>query len=249
MAAQDNKRLLHLSLIVILSTTPPVRCQIQMSRGAGSQSRSAKAEEVLTKFLQAVGDVTAGDSVETSVSEGNIVDWEGQRIQVEDYWKSPDKRLMIEHRSRAEIRRGSDGKTRWTQEGNGKPKRVKLSYDQENDVSFEDVLHWRDKLKKADFAGEADVLGAKAFVLNVAGDRPAALYFDQQTGLLLRQDTKWEQSQVETYYFNYVETSGVKVPWRVEFVYLRTGKKYVRTITKVTTNVPLDDAMFAMPTR
>jgi hypothetical protein len=208
--------------------------------------RPPTAEQVLARFVQAVGGMTAYDNIKTKVLTESRIDWDGQQAQVEIYWKFPDKCLNIQH----DLRYGYDGRVRWVQEGNHKPKRVKGShgYDIENDVIFEDVLHWRDKFKKIEFAGEAEVLNRKTYVLNVICGRPASLYFDQQTGLLLRRDTRWEQSHVEVYYSNYVEIAGTKVPWRVEYVHFKTGKKYVTKLTEVKTNVPLDDAMFAMPT-
>src|SRR6266496_1198380 len=233
--------------ILILSISLALPFQAQTPGASVAQSSSVNAEDVLTRFVQAVGGVAVYDDIKSSVIEGNIVDWEGQRIPVERYWKFPDKSLVIEHRPRKVIRRGCAGNIRWLQEGTGKPKRTKYPYDIENDVGFGEILHWRDRFKKANFAGEADVLNQRTYVLKVIGSRPATLYFDQQTGLLLRRDTRWEQSSVEIYYFHYVETSGIKMPWRVEFVYFKTGQKYISSTIEVRTNTPLEDAMFVMP--
>jgi hypothetical protein len=220
------------NFIVILSIALALPFQAQTSGASIAQSSSVNAEDVLTRFVRAIGGVVAYDNIKSSVSEGNIVDWEGRRVPVERYWKVPDKSLMIEHRDRKIIRRGCAGNIRWLQEGNGKPKRLKLPYDLENDVDFGDILHWRDTFRKVNFAGEADVLNRRTYVLKVIGSRPATLYFDQQTGHLLRRDTQWEQSSIEIYYSHYVETSGVKMPWLVEWVYLKTGQKYISSITK-----------------
>ena len=213
-----------------------------------SRQPSPTAEQVLNRFVQAVGGVTAHDSIKTSFSKGSIVDWDGERISIEKYFKSPDKDLIIEHKSKMEIRRGHDGKVRWVQEGNHKPKRVRPSGDYESEVRFGDIVHWSDKFKKIHFRGETDVLNRKAYVLAVIGRSPATLYFDQQTGLLLRKDTSREQRAVQTYYSNYVETEGAKMSWHIENIYIDTGRKYVADITEAKTNVPLDDAIFAMPT-
>jgi hypothetical protein len=207
--------------------------------------QSPTAEQVLITFVQAVGGLTAYDSIKTSFSKGSIVDWDGDRIPIEKYWKGPDKELIIEHKSRVEIRHGNDGKVLWVQEGNHKPKQIKNWH--KNEVSFGDIVHWSDKFKKTDFRGEADVLNRKAYVLAVIGRRPATLYFDQQTGLLLRKDSSWD-GPVQTYYSNYVVTEGAKLPWHIENVVTATGQKYVVNITEAKANVPLDDAIFAMPT-
>ncbi len=207
------------------------------------------AEQVLTRFAEAVGGATAYDNIKTKVITENHVDWDGRRTQDEMYWKSPDKWLNIEPKSHADVRCGYDGSVLWTQEGKHKPKLLKgaVGYDVKNDVAFEDALRWRDKFKKTDYVGEVDVLGRRAYALNVIGNRPATLYFDKQTGLLLKRDTRWEQSYVAIYYSDYVDTTGAKVPWRIEYVHFKTGKKFITQVTEVKTNVPLDDAIFAMP--
>jgi hypothetical protein len=240
------ERMLRQLLILILSLTIPVCCKGQASEGTRPPSPSARSEQVLTNFVQAVGGITAYDSIKTSFSKGSIVDWDGDRIPFEKYWKFPDKELIIEHKSRVEIRRGHDGKARWVQEGNHKPKQIKNWL--ENEVSFGDVMHWSNKFRKTDFWGEADVLNRKTYVLAVNGRRPATLYFDQQTGLLLRKDSIWDGRPAQTYYSNYVETEGVKLPWHIVSVFTATGRRYVANITEAKTNVPLDDAIFAMPT-
>ncbi|MBI3478690.1 MAG: hypothetical protein HY010_23425 [Acidobacteria bacterium] len=201
------------------------------------------AEQVLARFVQAVGGTTAHDSIKTSFSKGTLVDWDGDRIHVEKYSKLPDKELMIEHKS-VELRQGYDGKVRWVKEGNHKPKQVKNW--PKDEVNFEDIVHWSDKFTKTDFRGEVDILNRQAYVVAVVGRRPATLYFDQQTGLLLRKDTSFDRP-VETYYSNYLETEGARLPWHIENVVRPTGKKYVSDVTEVKVNVPLDDAIFAMP--
>lgn len=111
-------------------------------------------------------------------------------------------------------------------------------------MSFGDIVHWSDKFKKTDFRGEADVLNRRAYVLAVVGRRRATLYFDQQTGLLLRKDSKWLQT-----YYSYVVTDGAKLPWHIESVATAGGAKYVADITEAKANVPLQDVIFTIPTR
>ena len=212
---------------------------------SSDQPRSINPEDVLTKFVQVVGGPTA--SINSSITKAVVVDWDGRRIESERYCKS-GKWLIVEHKGKTDVRRGFDGSTRWVQEGNGKPKRVNISYDHDNDVDIGDVLHWRDTFKKTTFFGQADVLGRKTNVIRVMGGRPASLYFDQETGLLVRRDTVWGQSAVEVFYSKYIDTSGVKMPWRTEFVHFRTGRTYITDFREVRTNVAIDDAIFEMPT-
>jgi hypothetical protein len=90
----------------------------QTSILGSDQPRPINPEDVLTKFVQAVGEPTA--DIKSSITKAVVVDWDGRRIESERYCKS-GKWLVVEHRGKTDIRRGFDGSTRWVQEGNGKP--------------------------------------------------------------------------------------------------------------------------------
>ena len=127
--------------------------------------RLTKGEQVLTRFVLAIGGTAAYDGITTRSSNGYILDWQGKRLTFERHFKFPDKYLSIEHGAKSDIRQGYDGKTEWIQEGKHKPRHVTRSYDTANDMSFHDVVHWKDAFKKYDFRGEADVLNRKTYVL------------------------------------------------------------------------------------
>ena len=242
---QMNHGQLMVFLFLGLLISAPLSVSPQDRPSAGTKSQ--QAEQILTRFLDAVGGIAAYDAIRTSVSKGTAVDWDGNRFPIEQYWKFPNKVLRVERRQKSEIRRGYTGSVWWIREGHGKPRRLKSSYDDENETAFGDIMDWRAKMKKVDFAGEADVLDRKVYVLQVVAARPATLYFDKQTGLLFRRDSRREQNVVETYYTNYVASAGVKLPREVGVVYGQTGKKYVTDVSEVQVNVPLDDAMFEIP--
>jgi len=243
-----SPRILLHSLIALLSVAIPMTVRAQTDNGKQPQSRSARAEQVLDKFVQAVGDSSQCNGANTIYSKGTIVNWQSEKIPFEGYFKCPNKSVVIEHKSHGDTRRGCNEKGPWIQEGSHAPKRVKPSYDQENEVAFRDIVHWRETFKKIYFSGEANVLDRKTYVLAVTGRRPATLYFDQETGFLLRKDTKWDRSPVVIYYSDYVEGQGAKRPWRTDILFTKTRQQYIAKTAEMRTNIPVDDAIFEMPT-
>ena len=81
--------------------------------------------------------------------------------------------------------------------------------------------------------GREKVGGSDAFVVEAtpAEGHATRLYFDTQTGLLLRKD--------KTYFEDYREVDGVKLPFRE-----RDDFSVIR-LTEVKHNLPVDDARFA----
>jgi hypothetical protein len=78
---------------------------------------------------------------------------------------------------------------------------------------------------------------------------PIKLYFDAQSGLLLRlvryAETPLGNNPTQIDYSDYRDVDGVKVPfiWAVS----RPGNHFTIQIEKTQQNVPIDDAKFAKP--
>jgi photosynthetic reaction center cytochrome c subunit len=81
------------------------------------------------------------------------------------------------------------------------------------------------------------------------GQPPLRLYFDRQTGLLLRlvryAETPLGRNPTQIDYANYREVNGVKVPFR--WTLARPGNRFTIQIEQTQQNVPVDDSKFAPP--
>jgi hypothetical protein len=81
------------------------------------------------------------------------------------------------------------------------------------------------------------------------GKPPIELYFDEQSGLLLRlvrygeTALGWLPTQID--YADYRESSGVKIPYR--WTLARPSGRFTIQLSDVKENVPVDDAKFAKP--
>ena len=81
------------------------------------------------------------------------------------------------------------------------------------------------------------------------GQPPLRLYFDQQSGLLLRlvryAETALGRMPTQIDYADYRDADGVKIPYR--WTLARPGNRFTIQIDEVQQNVPVDDGMFTAP--
>ena len=81
------------------------------------------------------------------------------------------------------------------------------------------------------------------------GKPPVKLYFDEQSGLLLRLirygDTPLGLYPTQIDYSDYRDVEGVKVPYR--WTIARPGGQFTIQVESVQQNVPVDDAKFMPP--
>lgn len=81
------------------------------------------------------------------------------------------------------------------------------------------------------------------------GKPPIRLYFDEQSGLLVRLvrygDTALGLLPTQIDYADYRDTGGVKIPYR--WTLARPNGRFTIQVSDVQQNVPVDDAKFAKP--
>ena len=81
------------------------------------------------------------------------------------------------------------------------------------------------------------------------GKTPIRLYFDEQSGFLLRlvrfgdSALGWLPTQID--YADYRDSNGVKIPYR--WTLARPSGRFTIQVSEVKQNIPVDDARFAKP--
>lgn len=87
--------------------------------------------------------------------------------------------------------------------------------------------------------------------LNTPDKKRVRLYFDVQSGLLLRRivlrDTIVGADPEQTDYDDYRDVDGVKMPFSIRVSYASNNISGTRKLTEVKTNVTVDASKFAMP--
>jgi photosynthetic reaction center cytochrome c subunit len=209
------------------------------------------ADQLLDKYLAAVGGQAALQKVTSRVEKGKI-DAGGHQLPIEVFAKAPDKRLSITHLPNGESITAFDGKQGWL----GNPGRTQMMSAAENAAARIDAdLYFPANVKNL-YAKFSVVPGEKIdghdtylVIGRNEGQPPLRLYFDQQSGLLLRlvryAETALGRMPTQIDYADYRDADGVKIPYR--WTLARPGNRFTIQIDDVKQNVPVDDAKFAPP--
>jgi len=209
------------------------------------------ADQILDKYLAAVGGKEAMLKLKTRVQSGTI-DAMGQHYPIEIYSEGPDKRVSISHPSFGESVTAFNGQVGWLSTSRGVHPMSRL----ENEAARVDAqLHFAARLHELFQAFQVhagETIDGHATVMVAAqgaGLPPVRLYFDEQSGLLLRQvrftDTPLGRNPTQIDYADYREISGVKIPY--QWTLTRTNGSFRIRIQSVEQNVPIDEKLFVMP--
>ena len=212
-----------------------------------------KPEELLDKYLAAVGGAAALDKITSRVQTGQLLAFGGQTFPAEVYSKAPDKRVSTMHLKGGDSVTAFDGQHGWL----GFPGRpVHMMSSSENDAARLDAdLHFAARVKKlySKFKTESGekIDGHDTYLVegHAEGRPPLRLYLDKDSGLLVRL-VRYAQSPLglnptEVDYADYREADGVKVPFR--WTVARPGNRFTIQVEEMKQNVPVDDAKFAAP--
>jgi hypothetical protein len=179
---------------------------------------------------------------------------------VERYQKAPNLSVTVYRTAGYAISQGFDGTTAWAQDQAGRvTEPVKLDVARAmRAADFYEPLNLKREYAQLTLRGVESVNGRDAYaVVGVPpGDAPEWLYFDTQSGLLLRKQTVLPtpigNSPFQVDFEDYRDTgSGVRFPFLIQMnpANPRTELAPSATlrITKVEDNGPIDGAKFAKP--
>jgi hypothetical protein len=218
----------------------------------GKESTGPTADQLLDKYIQAVGGSSAVDKVSSRVMKGSI-DVGGKSVPIDIYAKDPEKRISLTHMPDGDSVTAFNGKEGWLGFP-GRPLREMHGSDLDG-AAIDADLHLATDLKhmfsKSQVEGTEKIDDHQTRV--IVGERqdktPIRLYFDEQSGLLVRLvrfgDTAlgWLPTQID--YADYREVNGVKVPYR--WTLARPSGRFTIQVSEMQQNVPVDDAKFAKP--
>jgi photosynthetic reaction center cytochrome c subunit len=238
---------------VVMAEEPKMGMAMPMNTDEETKEVSGPSGgQLLDKYLQAAGGAAAVDKVSSRVMKGTI-DVGGKAIPIDIYSKDPDKRISLTHMPEGDSVTAFDGHDGWTGAA-GRPMREMHGGDVDG-ASIDADLHLATHLKGmftevkthgAEKVGESD---AYVVVGQRDGKTPIRLYFDKQTGLLVRMvrfgETALGQMPVQIDYADYRAIDGVKIPYR--WTLARPSGRFTIQVSDVQQNVAVDDAKFAKP--
>ncbi|MFL6230641.1 MAG: c-type cytochrome [Pyrinomonadaceae bacterium] len=230
--------------------------------GQPAQTPRPTAEEVLAKYVAAVGGRDALAKLKTVVMHGTREGARGGAAPYEVTLASPDRLYVVAtipaqgQQAAGEVRQGINGASGgWTTNARGaRALNAAELADLRNVSRYLMPLKLSEPFPQMTVRGRGRVGESVAWVLEA---KPAAnvrqlFFFDQQTGLLLRQMTiralfiNDVPEQVD--YEDYRDVDGMKIPFTVRTASVNPNNPItIRKFTEIKTNVPVDDAIFAMP--
>ena len=221
-----------------------------------TDSGEPSADQILDKYLQALGGAQKLAAITSFVAKGTYQGYaELEKSPIEIAAKAPGQRVTIIHTSNGNWTTTYDGRTGWVAEP-GRPvplleltgqflEAVKV----DADLAFparikQSFTQWRVGYPTMVNDHEVEVLQGTS-----SGDFPVKLYFDKESGLLLRQ-MRYTNSPVglnptQIDYTDYRDVSGVKMPFR--WMTTWTDGKASTELSEIKVNTPVADAQFAKP--
>jgi photosynthetic reaction center cytochrome c subunit len=208
------------------------------------------ASEVLDKYLAAVGGAAAVQKITSRVEKGTLSAFGGQHFPVDILAKAPDRRVSIMHLRDGDSTTLYDGHAGWLVIP-GRPARGMTAA--ENDAARMDAdlyfpVHLKMLSAKLNVQSGEKIDGHETtqVVATSEGQPPLRLYFDVQSGLLLRlvryAETPLGRIPTQIDYADYRDADGVKIPFR--WTLARPDNRFTIQIEQVRQNVPVDDSKF-----
>lgn len=225
----------------------------QSGQAAKQESPLPSVEQILERYVQASGGRRAIERVTSRVWKGSRVGADGRLVPEEVYAKAPNKLLTVTSYPDQVFRTGFDGARGWARSNQGaRDLPAEMLAQLRREAEFYKEVRLKDIYPKLAVVGREAVGGREAYVVEATpadGGGPERLYFDAETGLLVRKyseaKTVLGQFPTQTDYEDYREVDGVRLPFAVRWSI--PGRAWGRKITEVKQNVPLDDAQFNPP--
>jgi len=235
----------------ILGAEAPKPAMVAHEEASEEHSNLPSAEQILQQHLTAVGGADALMKIKSRVQKGTI-DVAGTKFPIEVYSEAPDKRVSISRFQSGSSITGFNGQVGWLTIPNG----VHRMTGPEREAARIDAqlylpVHLKDMYQQFRVRPGEEIGGHATYMLMAKQtDRPTLrLYFDQQSGLLLRQlrltETPLGQNPTQIDYADYRETDGVKIPYR--WTLTRPNGSFTITVEQVQDNVPIDQKLFEAP--
>ena len=220
-------------------------------REISAQESLPAADQILDKYLAAAGGADALHKIKTRVQKGTV-EAMGAQYPIEIYSEAPEKRVSISHPSFGESVTAFTGQAGWLATPRGvHPMNSSELLSARIDAEIYFPSRIRELYQEFKVLPGETIDGHTTFLVTAKGAStpPLRLYFDQQTGLLLRliryTETPLGRNPLEVDYADYRDTGGLKIPY--QWTLTRTNGSFTVRINSVQQNVPIDEKLFAMP--
>ena len=218
----------------------------------GAEPSGPPPDQLFDKYVRAVGGAAAIEKNTSRVMKGTIT-FGDRNVPIDIFLKDPGKRVSFTHTPDGDSVTAFDGHEGWL----GFPGRLAHEmHGPDTDAAAMDAdlhfaMHLKGMFSEARLQGTEKIGGHDAYLVvgQREGKTPLRLYFEEQSGLLLRMvrfgETPLGRLPTQIDYADYRDAGGVKIPFR--WTLARPGGRFTIQINDVKQNVPVDDAKFARP--
>jgi photosynthetic reaction center cytochrome c subunit len=218
---------------------------------------NASADEILDKYIRALGGAQRVGSVTSFIAKGTSVGYgpEGTPRPVEIYAKAPNQRMTIIHTQNGDSTTVYNGTAGWIAAPLRPVPVLPVSGSALEGIKLDAELAFPARIKqilgkwRVGFPVTIDDKEAQVVQGTAPGGSLATLYFDSESGLLLRflrySDSVVGRTPTQIDYSDYRDVAGVKMPFRFTVSWLDGKENF--SINEIQPNVPIDSAKFAQP--
>ncbi len=224
----------------------------------GQPVAGPSADQIIDKYLQAIGGAQQAAKLTSFVGKGTYVgyDTDEGKVPVEVYAKAPGERTTIVHTLIGDIVSTYDGHAAWIASIDKPVPLMALTGGNldgaqvEAELSFpalikQDFTKWRSGFPPASI----DDHDAQVIEGTTPTGARIKLYFDKQSGLLVRQvrfiNTLVGLIPLHVEYSDYRQVAGIKIPFHWAETW--TDGQSTTQLDEVQPNVSIDEAKFAKP--
>jgi photosynthetic reaction center cytochrome c subunit len=219
--------------------------------------RAAAPDQVLDRFLQAVGGTQKVAALTSFSAKGIYQGFADERVPMEMYAKAPDQHVTISHGGNGDTITTFDGAMGWI--AGPAPERPVQVFEMtggdldgaklDGELFFpgrikQDLMQWRSLLPTT--IDDKDVVLIQG---TMNGRYPIDLYFDEKTNLLVRSlrfaDSPVGLTPTQVDYSDYRDVAGVKMPFKRVISWV--DGRVIIELSEVQPNVNVDAAKFAKP--
>ena len=213
------------------------------------------ADDILNKYLQAIGGPAAIDKMKTLIMKGAYAGANGEKLNYEVQMAAPDKFYINVTTSQGTIERGFDGSVGWEKGPRGVNELAAAVLDDlKATFLFYRNLKLKEQFPQTRVSGREKIGDRNTIIVTgrTADKKVERLYFDAESGLLLRR-ISYTQTMVgvipyQIDFEDYRDVDGVKLPFTVRVSAVEVGNPVsTRTYSEIKLNAPIDDVKFKMP--
>ena len=225
-------------------------------------------DQILTRYVNALGGEQAlrkvtARTITAAAELAADVRGAGPAVHATLQWysKAPNQWMMTYQMSTGSTSNGFDGNVAWIQAANGGVTEATAAANSalpplarvKRNADFYQPLNLKQEYPRLTLLGIEKVRDRDAYVLLgfPQGDSPERLFFDKETGLLLRKltvvATPLGDYPYQTDYDDYRDIGGVKIPFMIKTVSISPADDLTIRVEKVENNPAIDAARFAKP--